>query len=95
MSINVFNTPRVLKGPLADFLNVPIGTSMTYTDINRLIKRYIENNNLIDRRTHRITTDNRLCNLFGIQPGETTTYRNIMHYVFDLVEKRSAAAATN
>ncbi len=91
----VFDTPRVLKDPLADFLNVPIGTTMSYRNITLIIKRYIENNNLIDRITHRITTDNRLCNLFGISPGETTTYRNIMHNVFDLVEKRPAAAAAN
>jgi hypothetical protein len=90
MSI-LFDTPRVLKEPLADFLNVPIGTTMPYPEIVRTIKTYIDNNNLIDRRTYRISPDNCLCDLFGIEPGETITYRNIVQYVADLIEKRSAA----
>lgn len=92
MSINVFNVPRVLKEPLADFLNVPICTTMSYIDITRAIKEYIDNNNLIDRRTLRISPDKRLCDLFGIQPGETIQYLNVTHYIYDLVERRVAAA---
>ncbi len=84
---NVFDIPRVLKEPLADFLNVPIGTTMPLRDIIITIKGYIENNNLIDRTTRRISPDNCLCDLFGIQPGETIKYLNVTHYIFDLVER--------
>ena len=91
----LFDNPMVLKEPLADFLNVPTGTTMIFRNIIYAIKLYLENNNLIDHRTYRISPDNRLYNLFGIEAGETITYRNILKYVADLVEKRPAAAATN
>ncbi len=83
---NIHSIPRVLKDPLADFLNVPIGTMMTYRDIVFAISRYIDNNNLLNRRTYRISPNNCLCNLFGIQPDETIKYIHLAYYIFDLVE---------
>ncbi len=88
----LFDTPMGLKEPLADFLNVPIGTTMSVRNILYGIKRYIDNHKLIDRERVWVSPDNCLCDLFGIQSGEPITYDTILQHVFDLIEKRSAAA---
>ena len=86
MSIT-FDTPKVLKDPLADFLNVPIGTTMSVRNILYGIKRYIDNHTLIDRERFWVSPDNCLCDLFGIQFGEHITYDTILQHVFDLIER--------
>ncbi len=83
----LFDTPRILKDPLADFLNVPIGTTISVRNILYGIKRYIDNHNLIDRERVWVSPDNCLSELFGIQSGENITYMDIVEYVFNLIER--------
>ncbi len=81
----LFDTPKVLKDPLTDFLNVPIGTTMSIRNILYGIKEYIDNHKLIDRERVWVSPDNYLSELFGIQSGENITYMDIVEYVFNLI----------
>ncbi len=90
---SVFTTPVLLKNTLAVFLGKPVGTMMSPADVTRAVKVYIDEHKLKGEK-HEIHPDTRMCEVLGLKAGETLTYKNIQKYLYQLYEKKQAAAAS-
>lgn len=88
---SVFTTPVLLKDTLASFLGKPKGTMMSPADVTRAVKVYIDEHKLKGEK-HEIHPDVRMCEVLGLKAGETLTYKNIQKYLYQLYEKKQAAA---
>jgi len=85
-----FTKPANIVPELASFLQIPVGTMVSRTDVTRAINAYIKTNNLQnpDNRRH-ILCDSRLVSL--LNPGtEELTYFNMQRYLKPLFITQTA-----
>jgi hypothetical protein len=89
---SVFTIPFTLKDSLCTFLGKPKGTQMAPADVTKAVKNYIDTHNLKGDK-HEIRPDAAMCNVLGVQAGETLTYRNIQKYLYKLYDLKSGKTA--
>jgi chromatin remodeling complex protein RSC6 len=80
LSYDVFTKLFNITNEMADFVQLPHGTKILFVDYNKLITKYIHENNLSDGRN--INPDERLTTLLGYNPAvEQLTWFNIQRYL--------------
>lgn len=74
--------PKKISDELADFINVPRGQKMYMSEVNKIIKEYIKEHNLTDKKHCAvINPDDKLSKLLKIKDGKLLTYFNFITYL--------------
>ena len=77
-----FVKPTLISDELATFLNKPVGTEMSRTEVTREINGYIRAHSLQDKQNGRkINPDSTLAKLLKIEDGQELTYFNLQRYM--------------
>ena len=80
-----FTTPQPIHSEVAEFLGLPIGTSMTRMELTRMINKYIRENGLEDKENKRnINPDEKLKALLKITDNKQLTYFNLQRHLSPL-----------
>lgn len=77
-----FVKPTRISEELAKFLDKPVGTEMARTEVTRDINKYIQTNNLQDKKNGRkINPDSKLAALLKLKGTDELTYFNLQRYM--------------
>ncbi len=82
-----FAKPSKVTKELCEFLEIPEGTQIARTEVNKALANYIKGNGLIEKdktnKKQKIVADQKLINLLGIENEniDNLTYFNIQKYM--------------
>ena len=83
--VNWVHLPSKVSDPLAKFLDVSLGSKLSFQDIMKRTLIYIHDNNL--RVPGGFKVNNETADLFGVTVGSTVPYNRLGVYVSKHVEK--------